>query len=403
VKSKTKTHSFRDDIVIPEPYIDINKAIFEKVEGSREYTKDSLMYQDILKYGIKHPYENGFRFTEIAKWLMRNNIEMKNYYADNKTPMYARIGNRRQRIASCLHNLVRLGLLIEKDKVKAERNNELTPLYDFTREGYLLGAIINVSDDFTTREGYLEALEHVFNILKTYSDINDSFILTFIIRFFKKEFEGGQFAVIVDFFLRTILPRYRVENGRELLKLFLGVRHSLNWIIPFPDSFLDTLHELDAETKKMVLFHFKLEIEEYYKENYLVEELRIMEFHNEYARREKKGRKIIDIPGGIAIIPPIIREREDYSKLIAIPGKEWHLMRFNNISDYSTVTIPGFCIRCNTEGAFLYDTRRYLDNIICFYIRHDPGGYPYGKCSKCNNNYGLSAHVMWLPHFTTVW
>jgi hypothetical protein len=369
VKSKTKTHSIRDHIAIPEPYIDINKAIFEKVERSREYTKDSLMYQDILKYGIKHPYENGFRFTEIAKWLMRNNIEMKNYYVDNKsrTPMYVRIGNRRQRIESCLHNLIRLGLLIEKDKIKAERNNELTSLYDLTREGYLLGAIIGV-------EG-----EPVFNILKSYSDINDSFILAFIIRFFKKEFERGRFHIIVDFFLRTILPRYRVENGRELLKLFLGVRHSLNWIILFPDSFLETLHELDAETKKMVLFHFKLEIEEYYNGNYLVEELRIMEFNNS-----------------------LRSEREDYSKLIAIPGKEWHLTRFNNISDYSTVTIPGFCSRCRTEGAFLYDTLRYLDCIISFYIRHSPTGV-YGKCSKCNDNYGLGATVMLFPHFTTVW
>jgi len=315
----------RDDIAIPEPYIDINKAVFEKVEKSREYTKDSLMYQDILEYGIKHSDQRGFRFTELAKWLMRNNIEMKNYYVDNKsrTPMYVRIGNRRQRIESCLHNLIRLGLLIEKDKIKAERNNELTSLYGLTQEGYLLSAIIGV-------EG-----EQVFNILKSYSDINDSFILAFIIRFFKKEFERVRFHIIVEFFLNTILPKYRVENGRELLKLFFGVRHSLNWIILFPDSFLDTIQELDDETKKLVLFHFKMEIEEYYKENYLVEELRIMEFHNEYARREKKGRKIIDIPGGIAIIPPTIGEREDYSKLIAIPGKEWHLMRFNNISDYS--------------------------------------------------------------------
>lgn len=188
--------------------------------------------------------------------------------------------------------------------------------------------------------------------------LRESFILTFIIRFFKKEFEGGRFAVIVDFFSRTILPRYRVENGRELLKLFLGFRHSLNWIILFPDSFLDTLHELDAETKKMVLFHFKLEIEEYYKENYLVEELRIMEFNNSYwKKKELRANNIIG-------------EREDYSKLIAIPGKEWYLTRFNNISNYSTVTIPAFCSRCRTEGALLYDTLRYLDCIISFYIRH---------------------------------
>jgi hypothetical protein len=44
----------------------------------------------------------------------------------------------------------------------------------------------------------------------------------------------------------------RVENGRETLKLFLGIRHSLNWIILFPDSFLDTLQELDDETRKQV-------------------------------------------------------------------------------------------------------------------------------------------------------
>jgi len=143
---------------------------------------------------------------------------------------------------------------------------------------------------------------------------------------------------------------------------------------------LDTLQEWDDETRKLVLFHFKMEIEEYYKENYLLEELRIMEFHNSY-------QKI----------------REDYSKLIAIPGKEWHLMRFNNISDYSTVTIPAFCSSCRKEGAFLYDIRSYLDCIIYFYIRHDPGGRPYGKCNKCNNDFGLSAHVMLLPHFTTAW
>jgi hypothetical protein len=133
-----------------------------------------------------------------------------------------------------------------------------------------------------------------------------------------------------------------------------------------------------------------------------VEELRIMEFQNEYARREKKGRKIIDIAGGIAIIPPIIGKREDYSKLITIPGKEWHLMRFNNISDYSTVTIPGFCGRCKTEGSFLYETERYLDCIISFYLRHLHNGI-YGKCSNCNDDYGLGSHVMWFPHFTTAW
>jgi len=126
---------------------------------------------------------------------------------DNKsrTPISAGAGYRRQRIQSCLQNLIRLGLLIEKGKVKAQKNNELTSLYDFTREGYLLSAIFHDGN-------------RVFNILESYSNFNDSFILTFIIRFFKREFERGQFYIAIDFFIRTILPRYRVENGRELLK-----------------------------------------------------------------------------------------------------------------------------------------------------------------------------------------
>lgn len=47
---------------------------------------------------------------------------------------------------------------------------------------------------------------------------------------------------------------------------------------------LKELRNTVDETRKLVLFHFKMEIEEYYKENYLLEELRIMEFHNSYRK-----------------------------------------------------------------------------------------------------------------------
>jgi hypothetical protein len=186
VKLKAKTHSINDDIVRPLPYININMVFFERVEGSTEYTNDSLMYHDILEYGIKHCDGHGFRLTELANWLMRNNLEMKNYYVDNKsrTPISARAAYRRQRIQSCLQNLIRLGLLMEKGKVKAQKNNELTSLYDFTREGYLLSAIFHDGN-------------RVFNILESYSNFNDSFILTFIIGFFKREFERGV-AYVMD-------------------------------------------------------------------------------------------------------------------------------------------------------------------------------------------------------------
>jgi hypothetical protein len=68
------------------------------------------------------------------------------------------------------------------------------------------------------------------------------------------------------------LPNSRVNNGHELLRLFLGMSHSVNWILSDSETFFDVLCKLDEETRRIVLFQIKMEIEEYYNSNYLTEE-----------------------------------------------------------------------------------------------------------------------------------
>jgi hypothetical protein len=53
------------------------------------------------------------------------------------------------------------------------------------------------------------------------------------------------------------------------MRLFTKVNHPLQWIFVYPNLVIETLNEMDNETRKMILFKFKMEIEEYYDLYYL--------------------------------------------------------------------------------------------------------------------------------------
>lgn len=63
--------------------------IFQK-DKNGHYTKLALLYQDILSYSIikiksNPPDSRSFTHRELAKWLLENNNEYKNYYKDPST------------------------------------------------------------------------------------------------------------------------------------------------------------------------------------------------------------------------------------------------------------------------------------------------------------------------------
>ncbi len=282
--------------------------------------------------------------------------------------------------------------------VKAEKNHVDIPLYDFTFEGYLLAWLnkakdtsvnnrkaINEDDNNqktfvkintkaiddrlkealysppskyeTKKEGNNNnqkpppmAVQRVLDTVELCSNLNDSCILLFIVNFFRKCNENERFSFIIDHFMRAILPSSHISHGKDLIALFLGLSHSLNWILPAPKLFYEVLNELGEETKKIVLFQFKMEIEEYHNKNYFPDEALII-------------RQINDKLSPPQILDDMDRKSNE-NTIVSIPGKEWQTMRFDNIGDYSNVVLPGFCDKCESQRSFVTNIFRYLDSLV---------------------------------------
>jgi hypothetical protein len=59
------------------------QSLFEQ-ESDNVLTKNSLLYHDILRYGEDYQVKNAFRFTDLANWLLKHNIEFLTYYSGSK-------------------------------------------------------------------------------------------------------------------------------------------------------------------------------------------------------------------------------------------------------------------------------------------------------------------------------
>lgn len=209
LKIKPRIHSWSP--VIRPPVIPPINMIFERVNQTTNsnieaFTNIALLYQDILKYAIKH--KGGFGFTKLGKWLIDNNREFLDYYVDFKahTPKSARLKNRRHTIQQCVDILYAMDLLYVKSTRKAKKNPLQIPVYDLTKEGELLAWIIKAKDPYksfdlnwTLKDLNEEtnnkvtnkpdakrsrAIMKVFEIIDSYTSIKDSYILVFLSKFF---------------------------------------------------------------------------------------------------------------------------------------------------------------------------------------------------------------------------
>lgn len=235
------------------------KTIFETTDDKKILSSDSLLYQDILKFGIEHDYDVGFRFTDLANWLIQYNYEFHNYYTGFKShvPKSARIANRRERIQRHIDSLEVSDLIVQKAITKAEKNYENIPLYSLTIEGRLLALLIEckkISTNGKRSIGDCRTFQKVLEIINSYTKTKESFSLVFIINFFKNCIEIGVFGNIIRFFIDMVLMNSTIDKGRSLLGLFLGLDHLLYWLAAQPQMFLKTLQDLDQDTKKIYFF-----------------------------------------------------------------------------------------------------------------------------------------------------
>ena len=229
-------------------------SLYEKSLGG-QHNNDQLLYQNILHYST---INSTFRFSELGNWLVRNNREMLSFYdgtsSKKNTPYSRRVHGQERRIQNKLDDLIQLKLIDAKETVKSHKNNLNTQLYSSTKSGQLLLLLIKAKDEELS--GYYRktpTIQSILDIVYSYSKVNDSCVLAFVNKFFKKCNEKGNLISIIGFFMETILPRYKITNGRDLLVLFLGLHHSLNWILATPQIFCETVNDLDKEAKKVVI------------------------------------------------------------------------------------------------------------------------------------------------------
>ena len=131
-----------------------------------------------------------------------------------------------------------------------------------------------------------------------------------------------------------------------------------------------------------------MEVEEYYKNNYLTKDWQYSKMIDDIY----KNSKVIDRD----------IHHQGFLNIVGIPGEKWQLMRFNNISNYSNVVVPGFCSGCNKEQPFLVNVYEYFKRIVAAHGPHPFNGISQ-DCEGCSKALGSTCRVIELPWFLSPW
>ena len=266
--------------------------IFQK-DKEGNYTKNALLYQDILRYSIDGNYkenDTSFRTRNLAKWLLEENEEFLNYFKDPSTQHFTisnRIENKLDRIKEKINDLIKFGLIEQSGMVKETKGNGLIPLYRFTKPGYLVAW--SVESKYPDRSE--NAINKIYNLmqenLRESPASNDKFFSIF----YRKCRDVGLFPDIVALIRRLLeLDKPIIDFPKNFQHLILRPLGNTEKSIEVVRLWDEAFDELDHESKLLFLHQIKLVLD-------ISMEERVMAFR-EY---EKLRFKIRAIPGIIAL------------------------------------------------------------------------------------------------------
>ena len=330
-------------------------------------------------FGYKN-YGVGFKFIQLGNWLLDNNLEFREKYKDfaSRTPPSVQITYIRQRIQRHLDILIKIGLLRIKSRVRAEKNDSMTPLYDVTVDGFLLACLLNFDS---------ATYPKIISLLESISKRSDSSLIRFVLLFFRKC--EKIFGSIVSHYVNFVLPTIDSGESKDILLSFLGVKCIVNWVLFHKRYFYQALLTLDELDRINVMFEIKMEIENYYSENYLKTAFRVAKINSDgYVRAvpsqtENAGSRL-----------------EEFSKTIGLAPMFWQKVRMEHAKDVSKLIVPGSCIMCKSDKAVIVDFNNYLNSIQDAY-GPDPSWIVSGRCSECGGY--ASGNIIQLKWFTCAW
>jgi hypothetical protein len=334
-------------------------------------TQTHRLYKDILLWNANQILQgqaffgNQFGFTLLGNWLIEHHRPFIDEYAGSHLTKSYRLHAKRNYIQSRLDDLIELRLIKKEGTTKSEKNKTDTPIYKFTPGGDLVGFLLaasktprNAQEESTHRDASYMVLGVLSIFLKRFESSTFLFLSNFITKCQEKELHTDSRFIR---FMRNIFPYLYVSAD-------FNVRMSRIMILCIPtvypelaDTFFQTLNELNEETKKLLLFQFKIDIEtDYY-----------------YPRLTE-------------------------SSIV----KEWESMRIQNVHDYSKVVLSGYCEECKSSYPFVLDIIKFiqLPDIFVVEIGVDPETMKEEEattvlqkinCLKCHKENSLAIIPNW--------
>ena len=122
--------------------------IFQKAQDGQYFSKDALLYHDILKYSY---YNCNFKRSKLDHWLVQNNNEFYNRYKDLSTRNVTysnRVHANKERIDRIFNNLLNGKLITVSGTVRSAKIMTLNvEVYSINKIGKLIWLIIK-ADEF---------------------------------------------------------------------------------------------------------------------------------------------------------------------------------------------------------------------------------------------------------------
>jgi hypothetical protein len=211
------------------------KNIFEKENGD-EYTKNALLYQDIIQYSIKTKNIH-FKYQELGNWLINNNYEFQLEYSTSlsksKTSKSYRLKIKGDRISNKIDDLHNLNLIYVSGTTKAEKVDNSILLYSLTGEGEFVAWLLERNNPTMTLMADEKLFAMIRLLLEKYPSSNTRLLLGAydkskhrnffpkLIREIEILLSDGKFKNVSDAILWTIFSIKDQELDKNLGIVFL--------------------------------------------------------------------------------------------------------------------------------------------------------------------------------------
>lgn len=248
--------------------------IFSKI---RNNSSEGLLYRDFFRFAMEQKGLEHFKFSELANWLLDHNLHLRNEFADSRIPKAYRVHSKSSFIKTRLNEMVRARFIMEIGTTKAEKNNRDIPLYGFTLYGF--SACLRLYEDIDEQKYDSIRSKHreiFLRLAKEELDSNYSVENRFYSKFIDKLYEQANFNDFITI-SRPFIEGYRLcaytlffpwmDHGAAFGfdNIMIGGNDLLTKT-QISSIVTNTLDELDAETRELLLFQMKFGIEDYYYE-----------------------------------------------------------------------------------------------------------------------------------------